>query len=130
MNNPNDQKPGQIVEEEVIPIVEERVHLEKRVREGRTVSVRAHTVAETVRLAAPFARERVTIERVPVDRQVNGVPPMRTEGDLTIIPVVEERPRIVMDLVLIEEIHLRRTREEGENEIEVERRRTEIDVTD
>ena len=130
MNSRKDDKPRQVVEEVTIPIVEERVRLDTRVREGRTVAVHTRPVTETLTLSAPVTREHVTVERVPVNRVVETVPPVREEGDLTIIPVVEERPRIVMELVVTEEIHLRRTREQVETQVEVERRRTEIDIED
>lgn len=129
MNEPSDtMKPAQIVEEEIIPIVEERVRLEKRAREGRSVTVRTRPVTETVELSAPVTREHVEVRRVPIDRLVEAVPDIREEGDLTIIPVVEERLRVVVDLVLVEEIHLERTSETIDQTLTVERRRTEIDI--
>jgi len=128
MSSKTEPADGRIVEEEIVPIVEERVRLERQVREGRTVSVHTRPVTETLTLTAPVSRERVSVERVPVNRVVSEMPAVREEGDLTIIPVVEERPRIVMELVLTEEIHLRRTREHSEEQIEVERRRTEIAI--
>ena len=54
--------------------------------------------------------ERFEIERVPVGRTVEAVPPARTEGDLTIMPVVEEIGVVERRLVLKEEIHIRRVR--------------------
>lgn len=113
------------VDEEIIPIVEEQVRVEKRVREGRTVTVRTRPVTEMVTVSEPIIREHVTVERVPVDRVVAELPSVRQEGDLTIIPVVEERVRMVVELVLREEIHLRRTREQDVVTAQVERRRTE-----
>ena len=131
MNTSDKEIPrGKIVEEEVLPIVEERVRLEKRVREGRTVTVRTRPIHETVVLSEPVVKERVTIERVPVGQVIDEVPQVREDGDLTVIPVVEERVRVVVELVLTEEIHMRRTREETVSTHEVERRRTEIDIGD
>ncbi len=115
-------------EEEVIPIVEERVRFDKAVRQGRTVTVRTRPVAETVTLSEPVMRESVSVERVPIGRVVTEIPPVREEGDLTVIPVVEEQVRVVVEQVLVEEIHLRRTREETVEEFEVERRRTEVEI--
>jgi len=43
---------------------------------------------------------RVEIERVPIDRAVDVVPPIRQEGDITIIPVVEEIVVVERRLVL------------------------------
>lgn len=116
------------IEEEVIPIVEERVRFDKTVKQGRTVTVRTRPVAETVTLSEPVMRERVSVERVPIGQVVTEIPPTREEGDLTVIPVVEERIRVVVEQVLVEEIHLRRIREETIEQIEVERRRTEVEI--
>jgi len=54
--------------------------------------------------------ERFEIERVPVGRTIESVPPVRTEGDLTIMPVVEEILVVERRLVLKEEIRIRRVR--------------------
>ena len=116
------------IEEEIIPIVEERVRLDKTVRQGRTVTVRTRPVTETVTLSEPVMRENVSVERVPVGEAVTAIPPVREEGDLTVIPVVEEQVRVVVEQVLVEEIHLRRTREETVETFEVERRRTEVEI--
>jgi stress response protein YsnF len=52
--------------------------------------------------------ERVQIERVPIGRQVEAIPPVRQEGDTTILSVVEETFVIVRRLILKEEVHVRR----------------------
>ena len=126
----NEKKDPVTIAEEVIPLVEERVRIGKRMREGRTVSISTRPVSETVSLSEPLTREHVSVERVPVGEVIDAVPPVREEGDLTIIPVVEERIRVIVDLVLVEEIHLRRTREEVVEEIDIERRRTEVDINE
>lgn len=55
---------------------------------------------------------RAEITRVPVNRPVEQPPEVRTEGDVTIIPVVEERLVVERRLVLTEEIHVRRVQAE------------------
>ncbi|MGH8169250.1 MAG: DUF2382 domain-containing protein, partial [Steroidobacteraceae bacterium] len=54
--------------------------------------------------------EHVQVERVPVEREVEAVPPIRQEGDTTIIPVVDEVLVIERRLVLREELHVRKER--------------------
>ena len=56
-----------------------------------------------------MAGESVEVTRVPVNREIDTAPSIRTEGDVTIIPVVEEVIVVEKRLVLKEEIHLRRT---------------------
>ena len=87
------------VAEERIPLVEERVRIDRRVIAGRTVSVSTHPETETVRVEEPTTSERITVERVPVGRVVDSVPEVREEGDLTIIPVVDERVVVTTELV-------------------------------
>jgi stress response protein YsnF len=55
--------------------------------------------------------EKVEVERVPVDRPVEAIPSVRQEGDVTIIPVVEEVVKIERHLVLKEEVHIRRVKQ-------------------
>ena len=54
--------------------------------------------------------ERVEIERVPIGRPVDAIPPVRQEGDTTIISVVEETIIVERRLILKEEIRIRRLR--------------------
>ena len=93
--------------EEVIPLVEEEVRLSKRtVETGRVrVFLTTETVEETLR--ETLRSRRAEIERVPVGREVKEVPATRQEGDVIIVPVVEEVLVTVKRLVLKEEIHLR-----------------------
>lgn len=119
---------GTVVEEAVLPVVEERVRIDKTVEQGRTVTVTTRPVTETETLSQKLAHERVTVERVPIGQVVSEIPSVREEGDLTVIPVVEQRARVVVEQVLVEEIHLRRTREETVENFEVERQRTEVDI--
>jgi stress response protein YsnF len=119
---------GTVVEEAVLPVVEERVRIDKTVEQGRTVTVTTRPVTETETLSQKLAHERVTVERVPIGQVVSEMPSVREEGDLTVIPVVEQRARVVVEQVLVEEIHLRRTREETVENFEVERQRTEVDI--
>lgn len=96
-------------EDDVLQIVTETATLEKRdVLTGRVrVSTRTEAVDELV--SCVLERRDVSVTRVAVDRQVDAVPAVRTEGDVTIIPVVEEILVVEKRLVLREEIHLRQT---------------------
>lgn len=95
-------------EEFVIPILEEEATIGKRladrerVRVRTTVEEREHMLRESVR------REDIEIERVPVNREVDAMPAIRTEGDVTVIPIVEERVLVEKVLVLTEELHVRK----------------------
>ena len=51
---------------------------------------------------------------MPIDRQVDVAPKIRIEGDLTIVPVLEEILVVEKRLILKEEVHIRRTRSRRE----------------
>jgi uncharacterized protein (TIGR02271 family) len=93
----------------VVPLVSEELRLEKR--ETSTGKVRVQTVVETVdELArATLEEDSLDLKRVPVGKEVVEPPAIRTEGDVTIIPIVEERMIVEKRLVLVEEVHIRRT---------------------
>jgi stress response protein YsnF len=95
--------------QDALSIVEEELHVEKRqVATGR-VTVRTTTEVSEEVARATLAGESVEVTRVPVNREIDTAPSIRTEGDVTIIPVVEEVIVVEKRLVLKEEIHLRRT---------------------
>jgi stress response protein YsnF len=89
------------VSEEIIPLGK------RQVVTGR---VRVQTLTDAVEeLAhAEVQRETVEVTRVPIDRMVETAPAIRTEGDVTILPIVEEVLVIEKRLVLKEELHIRR----------------------
>ena len=94
--------------DEVVPLLEEEVHVGKR--EVSTGKVRIRSVVETFEETAHATLEGETVEvtRVPVDRIVDEAPSTRTEGGVTIIPVLEEVLFVEKRLVLKEELHIRR----------------------
>ncbi|WP_262269816.1 MULTISPECIES: YsnF/AvaK domain-containing protein [Microvirga] len=113
----------QAVSEEAIPIVEETVSVGKRqVVTGR---VQVKTITDTVEeLAhADMRREVVEVTRVPIDRMVESAPEIRTEGDVTIVPVLEEVLVVEKRLVLKEELHIRRSAETETVEVPVSLRK-------
>lgn len=100
-----------------IPVVRETATIAtRRVVTGR---VRVETLTEEVEevLPAELSRSEVEVIRVPVGRRIEAMPEISESGDLTVIPVVEERLVVTRELYLREEIHVRR----------VERRET-VDV--
>ena len=96
------------VAEEVVPVVEETASVSKcEVATGR---VRVRTVTDTVEemARASVQREDVEVTRVPIDKVVDTAPEIRTDGDVTIVPVLEEVLVVTKQLVLKEELHIRR----------------------
>ena len=94
-------------ETEILEILDETMSVSKReVVTGQvTVTTRTEVRDEVAEIA--LNRHRVDVTRVPVGRIVEGHPMVRTEGDTTIVPVVEERYVVVKQIYLKEELHLR-----------------------
>ena len=76
-----------------------------------TGKVRVSTKTELVdeMVSAMLDRQDVEVTRVPRGIEITEAPPIRTEGDTTIVPVVEEILVVEKRLVLKEELHLRRS---------------------
>ncbi|MCC2978010.1 YsnF/AvaK domain-containing protein [Sphingomonas sp. PL-96] len=111
-----------------IPIVQEEAHVSKRV--VATEKVRVSTTAEEqeVLVRETLRREQVDVTRVPIGREVTEVPATRTEGDVTIVPVFEERLVVEKRLFLVEELHVRRTVIVDPVELPTTLRRTRVEV--
>ena len=75
---------------------------------GDMVQVRTVTREHETFVDEALNHERVQIERRPIGRQVDAIPPVRQEGDTTILSVVEETLVIARRLILKEEVHIRR----------------------
>ena len=93
----------------VIPVVEERLEVSReRVETGR-VRISKSVEAREVVVDDPLKRESVRVEHVPINQVVTGaVPQVREEGDVTVIPILEERVVTRTELVLVEEVRIHR----------------------
>jgi uncharacterized protein (TIGR02271 family) len=94
----------------VLPVVEETVRIGKRVRETGRTAVHVTPRERTERVDVPLAREEVHVARVRVDRFVDAPPPVRQEGDVTIVSVVEEVVVVQKRLRVKEELHITKRR--------------------
>jgi uncharacterized protein (TIGR02271 family) len=93
------------------PVMEEELHVDKRtvetgrgVRIHKTVSQREQTIDQ------PLIHDELLVEHVPVGRVIaeEAPPRMRYEGDTLIVPVLEEVLVVQKQLMLKEEVHIRR----------------------
>lgn len=100
----------------VIPVVEERLEVSsERVETGR-VRITKSVEAREVVVDDPLKRESVRVEHVPINQVVTGaVPQVREEGDVTVIPILEERVVTRTELVLVEEVRIHREHSEYHN---------------
>ncbi len=93
------------------------------VRATRTTRTREQLVE------ADLSHERVEVERIPIGRTVDSVPPVRQDGDTTILSVVEEVVVVERRLVLKEEVHVRRVKTTEHHRETVTLREQEATVT-
>ncbi len=87
---------------------EEALSVSRRAVETSTVRIATVTRSRDCLVDEELVRERVEVEHVPIGRFVESAPPVREEGDLTIVSVVEEV--VERRLLLREEVHIRRIR--------------------
>ena len=91
-----------------IPLHAEDLTVSKLQVADDTVRVRTVTREHETFVDETLNHERVQIERVQIGRQVEAIPPVRQEGDTTILSVMEETLVIARRLILKEEVHIRR----------------------
>ena len=85
----------------------EDVTVERRRVAGDTVRVATRVRVREEQVEVGLTHERVEIERVAIDRIVAAVPPVRQEGDVTVLSVVEEILVLERRLLLKEEVRVR-----------------------
>ena len=115
--------------ETVIPLLQEELSVAKRVVETARVRVSRVTHDHQQLVDELLNHERVEVERVPVDRPVEAMPSIRQEGEVTIIPVVEEVLKVERCLVLKEEVHIRRIKTTERHQEQVTLRKQEVLVS-
>jgi hypothetical protein len=79
---------------------------------SRSATAPSTTAVDSVEFNEPLFVEDVQVERVPVNRMLDGPVDSRQEGDVTILPVVEEVFTVQRRLLLKEEIRITRRRTE------------------
>jgi len=113
----------------VIPVIEERLSVTtERVPVG---GVRVHkTVAERQEVVErPIVRDEVSVERVAVGRVIEGPPPpVRQEGDVMVVPLLEEVLVVEKRMMLREELRIRLQRVTTQDSQTVTLRREEAHI--
>lgn len=94
----------------VVPLAEEQLTVEKRTVETGRVRVHKTVHERSQPVDQPLYADQVEVERVRLDQVIDSPPGVRCEGDVIIVPLVEEV--LVKQIVLREEIWIRRRRRE------------------
>ena len=95
---------------EVLPVVEEQAVVLKRRKLTEGVRVRTVVSEREEVVDEPLATEEVEVERTPLDRWVDGPVPVRQEGDVTVVTLVEEVVVVEKRLRAVEEIRVAKRR--------------------
>ena len=96
--------------DQIVPVHAEEISVSRRQVAGDTVQVSTLTREEERLVDEQLTHERIEVERVPIGRPVDAVPPVREEGDTTVMSVVEEIVVVEHRLILKEEVRIRRVR--------------------
>ena len=119
-------------ERQVLPVLEETLRVEKRQVERGKVRVRKVVREHEGVVDEPLFREQVEVERVAVNELVDYPPAVREEtseeGDVTVIPLVEEVLVVEKRLLLKEEVRVTKRRTERREPQRVTLRREEAIV--
>ncbi len=95
-----------------VPVVEETLDVQKRIVETGGVRLRKTVREHEEVIDEPLMQEEVSVERVPINRVVDGALPIRYEGDVMIVPILEEVMVVEKKLMLKEEIRISKSQGE------------------
>lgn len=113
----------------VVPIVEERLVPEKREMQLGEVLIQKHVESADEALTLPVTRDDLEIERVKVDRPLDAPAAVRYEGDWMVIPVMKEVLVVEKQLVLAEELRIRKRQVTETREYRATLRHERVEVT-
>jgi uncharacterized protein (TIGR02271 family) len=112
----------------VIPVIADELDIQKRVVETGKVRVSKAVHEDETVVDEPLFRDEVEVERISVHRAVEGPLPVRYEDNTVIIPIMEEVLVVQKQLILKEELHIRKRRIETHQPQQVTLRREEARI--
>lgn len=91
-----------------VTLAEERVELGTKKVVDRRIRITRATRVDEKNITAELTQENADIKRFAKNEvlEAQNIPQIRQEGDVTIIPIIEERVEIIKHYVLTEEIHI------------------------
>ena len=115
-------------QETSFPVIEEHLNIDKKTVETGRYQIKKTVSREEFSEEIPAVHEKVNIRRVPIDQYVDNLPEIRHEGDTTIIPVLKEVVVVEKKMMLVEEIHITKTRNEVGVNVKDTLRKEHIDI--
>lgn len=123
------QSAAQAAEPLVIPVIQEQVTFDKQVVETGQVRILKRIVEHEELVDVPLFREEINVERVPVNRYLDAPVQVRQEGDVMIIPVVQEQIFYQKRLLLVEELRVTKKVIEEHKPQQVTLLKEEVEIT-
>ena len=114
---------------DVLRLFAEEASVSRQVIETGRVKVAKVTRVRDQNIDELLARTSVEVKTVPVGRLIDAMPAVRQDGDLTIVPVVEEALVVERRLMLKEELHIRRVQTTERHQQTVKLRYQTAEVT-
>lgn len=90
-----------------IPVIEEYIKYDTQRRPTGTVRIAKQVQEEIIEVDETVTHEEVKIDRIPINQYVDSAPPVRHEGEVMVVSVTAEV--MVKRLLLVEELHIRKT---------------------
>jgi uncharacterized protein (TIGR02271 family) len=113
----------------IIPVIAEQLSVEKRRVPQTIVRVNKRVESRDEIVEQALLRQSVNVERIPINQIVDGEPPVpRQEGDVMIIPILEEVLVVEKRLMLIEEVRVQTQETTVQEPQTVTLRREVVDV--
>ena len=113
----------------VIPVIEEKIRIDKEKMETGRFKISKKVHHEEVTEDISVSEEELTVERKEFNIFVESAPPIREEDDVTIISVVKEVLVVEKKLMLVEEIHLKKHKNERTVSVQETVRKEEVNIS-
>ena len=117
------------VHKTIIPLYEESLSVAKRKVERGRYRIDVRVVERDQSVEQTLERQDIEVERIAVGRVVEAAPEIRQEGDVMIIPIVEEEVVLVTRLVLREEIRIRKKTTQRTEQFTIKIRSERAEIT-
>jgi stress response protein YsnF len=113
----------------IVPLYTEEISVSTRKLTTGRIRVSTRTREHEQVVDQVLTNEHVTVEHVPVGKIVTEMPQMRRDGETLIVPIVDEVLVVQRQLILKEEVRIRRERKTERHQERVKVRKQEAVIT-
>jgi len=113
----------------IVPVIQEEMAVEKRMVDRGTVRINKLVREHEEIVDEPLLKQEVAIEHVPINKLWDGPPPaVRYEGEILVLPLLEEVMVVEKRLMLKEELRISRVQRTAHEPQKVVLRSEEVNV--